>query len=311
MAAIAALIAAPSARSVGGTRAFAISSAATLGTATTLVLHLTSDSPWNRATFSVPLGYTAPDMGRQTPGIAMSHVSLRAALASGEAVEGGGPGIGSVLVADPASHLADTCSPGRHEAVWTMNAPLDGRDVQIPVYVDDGGDDAGYAFRLTVCGDAGGGMRLTGFDLATKIFVNPRRAGAYVWRAQIDDGDYRSIATLPTTLRVSRVRRVDRGKAIVTGVVRSGGHGRQGVRVAVWSKRNSGQQGFALAHTNAKGSFTVRISAPKGRLRVWATVEAVPPATGLPCDRAAAPTCVAQSNYGTFALKSNVVRLRG
>jgi hypothetical protein len=42
---------------------------------------------------------------------------------------------GDVIVADPAQHTKDACSPGTHIAVWLLNLSVAGQTISLPVYV--------------------------------------------------------------------------------------------------------------------------------------------------------------------------------
>ena len=63
------------------------------------------------------------------------------------------PLTGDVIVADPAQHTKDACSPGTHIAVWLLNLSVAGQTISLPVYVTaTSGTEAGLGpAKLEVC----------------------------------------------------------------------------------------------------------------------------------------------------------------
>jgi hypothetical protein len=60
---------------------------------------------------------------------------------------------GDVIVADPAQHTKDACSPGTHIAVWLLNLSVAGQTISLPVYVTaTSGTEAGLGpAKMEVC----------------------------------------------------------------------------------------------------------------------------------------------------------------
>jgi len=63
------------------------------------------------------------------------------------------PLTGDVIVADPAAHTKDPCSPGNNQAVWILQLSVAGQTINLPVYVNPTATvEAGLgAAKLTVC----------------------------------------------------------------------------------------------------------------------------------------------------------------
>ena len=63
------------------------------------------------------------------------------------------PLTGDVLVADPAQHTKDACSPGTNQAVWILQLSVAGQTINLPVYVNPtAGAETGLgSAKLAVC----------------------------------------------------------------------------------------------------------------------------------------------------------------
>jgi hypothetical protein len=105
---------------------------------------------------------------------------------------------GPVKAEDPAGFVSNPCSPGLHEAVWTLNAALPGQPADpIPVYIDHttGAEATFSSAKLTTCfrdpmlppGDprrAPNGTKVLDASFTVKgVFKNPSVAGNKTWRS--------------------------------------------------------------------------------------------------------------------------------
>jgi hypothetical protein len=105
---------------------------------------------------------------------------------------------GPVKAEDPAGFVSNQCSPGVHEAVWTLNAALPGQPANpIPVYVDHttGAEAAFSSAKITTCfrdpmlppsdpRRAPNGTKFLDASFTVKgVFKNPSVAGNTTWRS--------------------------------------------------------------------------------------------------------------------------------
>ena len=164
------------------------------GAVTVVVAQETSDDPTARITIYVAPGYTTT-LG-QAPGTTIGSV-----IAHVQVLDLGPnalPLSGAVKTDSPANYVSNPCSPGLHEAVWTLNAALPGQPANpIPVYVDHtaGADAALGSAKLQVCfrdptlpaGDprrAPNGLKFLDAAFTVQgIFRNPTAPANKLWRS--------------------------------------------------------------------------------------------------------------------------------
>jgi hypothetical protein len=198
---------------------------------------------------------------------------------------------GAVTTDDPANHLTNTCSPGRHEAVWLIELKTAGGPLRLPIYVDrvTTGPEAAYASaRMLVCfaspyvpppQGTEGGMTVGAAEfLVSGVFKNPRRKGAYAWNALFTPykpgtADLNPALTtqsttyvrlpLQLTVTAKRQRLGTRTFAIVTACVREAGKALRGIPVAVIYRPTVRRTRTVITRrTNARGCAIFRF-------RVW------------------------------------------
>jgi hypothetical protein len=198
-----------------------------------------------------------------------------------------------VTTDDPANHLTNTCSPGRHEAVWLLEFATAGGRLRLPIYVDrvTTGLEAAYASaRMLVCFrspyvppplGAQAGITVRAADIhVSQVFKNPRRPGVYAWNALFTPykpgtADLNPALTtqnttylrLPVhfTVRAKRQRVGKRTFAIVTACLREAGKALQGIRVDILFQSPFLER-VASGRTNALGCTKIRLRVSRSRL---------------------------------------------
>lgn len=231
---------------------------------------------------------------------------------------------GTVRADDPANHVANSCSPGKHEAVWIMELTLAGTRYRVPVYVDrvTTGPEAAFASaRMRICAgspyvpppQAQPAVSVTYADLTVRdVFTNPDRQDTYPWNAVFVPytpgsatlnpalaAQSTSYIGLPATFSV-RAKRLKRGKrtfAIVTACLREAGQGLRGIQVNLYYGGTTvfSSKKVASPRTNARGCATSRIRIAK-LMVVFASARV--PIRGAPgCTPLLAPTCSGASIY--------------
>jgi hypothetical protein len=163
------------------------------GAVTVVVAQEKADDPTATITIYVGHGYTTT-LG-QAPGTTIGSVvaHVEALDRSTNTLQLTGP----VKTDNPASHVSDTCDPGLHEAVWVLNAALQGQAFPIPVYVDHttGSEAAFSSAKLVLCfappdvppgtpGRAPNGDKfLDAAFTVSGIFTNQRTVGFELWHS--------------------------------------------------------------------------------------------------------------------------------
>lgn len=258
------------------------------GAVTVVVAQERDNDPTARITIYVGPGYTV-NLG-QTPGTQIGTV-----LADVQVLDLGPnvlPLSGPVKADTPANYVSNPCSPGLHEAVWTLNAALPGQPANpIPVYVDHAtaSESAFSSAKMTVCfrdptlppGDPRRSPNGTKFlDAAFTvrgIFTNPSSAGSKVWRSVFTPWapgtgspnppgtrEAQGIVPMPYSVSVKRVKRnVRRGFFRLAGTVNVAGRATSGTRLLLFAK--TGKAAFkAVATTRTKrGKYVFNRRLPK------------------------------------------------
>jgi len=235
-------------------------------------------------TIYAPLGYGVT-LG-QTPGTKIGDVDARILVRSPVVAQA--PAEGTVNARDPAQFVGNSCSPGVHEAVWTIDATVNGSPVQFPMYVDritSGAEAAFASLRIRVCfaspyvpppqGSVSGASLLVAAFSVQGVFRNPVTPGSYPWNALFtpytngtatvnpaNSAQSTSFTRLPVQLGIS-AKKIKRGKlsfARVTGCVKEAGRAVRGVTVNFAAGRSAGRVAVVKrARTNARGCATVLI----------------------------------------------------
>lgn len=231
-----------------------------------------------------PLGYGVT-LG-QAPGTKIGDLDgvVRVGALGGARVEI----TGTVTARDPAAYVSNPCSPGLHEAVWTIDTSLAGTALSIPMYVDritTGAETAFASARMRIClaspyvpppqGAASGASLIVAAFSVQGVFSNPNTRGSYPWNglfipytvgaATLNPGNAAqstSYTRLPVQLAVT-AKKVKRGKrtfARVTACLSEAGQRVRGVRVNILAGRTARRTGrVARPRTNSRGCATVLV----------------------------------------------------
>lgn len=195
---------------------------------------------------------------------------------------------GTVNARDPATYASNPCSPGVHEAVWTIDTMLAGTALSIPMYVDrvTTGPEAAFASaRIRVClaspyvpppqGAASGASLIVAAFSVIGVFSNPNTRGQYPWNAvfvpyapgtaTLNPGNAAqstSYTRLPVQLNVTarKIRRGNRRFARVTACLTEGGQRVRGVRVNIFAGRSARRVArVGRPRTNSRGCATLLV----------------------------------------------------
>jgi hypothetical protein len=228
-----------------------------------------TDDPTAKDTVYAPLGYgvnlTQP-VGTKI-GDASATLVLRGAGDAEVDVEG------EVIVADPAAHPNDPCSPGLHQAVWTLTITVAGMPVPVTLYVDavTAGPEAAFASaKIQLClaapvGTPGAQLLLALFDV-NGVFTNPPSSTNRLWRATFTPyfpgtatpnpaGTTEGQALVPGRVSFKlTVKSLRRGRIILSGRVLAAGFIVRGATIDIYV----GNRRVARTRTDRTGRFTVR-----------------------------------------------------
>lgn len=157
---------------------------------------------------------------------------------------------GDVVADNPASHIADACSPGTNQAVWNMNLSVAGQTLVIPIYVNAtaGAAAALGAYDLKIClppwdvpvgapGRAAFGAQLVDARLVlNSIFTSPTTAGTGVWEMittpwtpgkgtpnPAGTWESRAVVPLPVVLTIKASYNAKKNTWTVSGTLTEGG----------------------------------------------------------------------------------------
>jgi hypothetical protein len=262
----------------------------------------TGDEVTGRVTIYAPNGYSAK----------LDH-AVGAALGTGNVfvLVGGAPAGnqgGTVKVEDPAKHVADSCAPGRHDAVWIFEFSFAGTTVRLPVYVDrvTQGPEAAYASaRMLACiPPPQSGVSVLSVDFALRgVFTNPRARGTYAWnavfipyafgmRALNPAGAVQSTSWVRLPLTVAVKTRSRGGLLFVMVCVRVTGQPVGGARVEILTGPpfKNGTRYLAGGPTSRRGCATLAVRPRRKPTRMFATAQTfVRAASG--CSGTFAPRC--------------------
>ncbi len=177
---------------------------------------------------------------------------------------------------DPAAHA---CSPGDHEAVWSLNLSLLGQLLEVPIYISK--ENGGLTLDLCVPPVTSGGplLPVEALHLILPELRAPRTKGVYTWRAVVTptapdrhtllpNNAYELRALVPIPNHVALHSRYDpkTHTAILHGAVQSAGKPRAGATVIFTSLiRKVTPRGVEYhdayagwARTDAAGGFLFR-----------------------------------------------------
>ncbi len=206
-----------------------------------------SDAAPAKVSIYAPTGYTGTVTATPGTQIGTVHADLQALQISPDAII---QADGTVLTANPATYVGNTCSPGTHTAVWLLHVTVSGQTIDVPVYVDAPAPTSdplaqGAPFRLVFClsspyAEAGAarapfGVKLINAQMTLNqgIVVNPSTRGIYPWRSivtpyTVNSGtpnpagtvEARAFVRLPVSLTLAAKVKTTRHKVKVHGKTR-------------------------------------------------------------------------------------------
>jgi hypothetical protein len=285
------------------------------GAVTVVVAQETSDDPTARIVIYVPLGYTV-NLGQP------AGTTIGSVLAGVQILDLGPnrlPLEGPVMTDTPTNYTSNPCSPGLHEAVWTLNAALPGQPANpIPVYVDHtvGPEAAFSSAKLTVCfrdptlpasdpRRSPSGLKFLDATFTVRgVFRNPSKAGTNLWRSAFvpytpgtgspnaaGAAEAQAVVPMPYSISAKRVT-ARRGFFRIAGVVSISGKRPSGLPLALYTgvkgKNGIAYKLSARTRTRRGGKYAFNRRLPKKT--TYALVERLPSevpcsasATGAPC----------------------------
>jgi hypothetical protein len=294
------------------------------GAVTIVVAQERTDDPTARIVIYTPAGYSVTlgqpagtQIGTVTAGVQILDLSPnRIALT------------GPVKTDTPANYVANPCSPGLHEAVWTLNAALPGQPANpIPVYVDHttGAEATFSSAKLTVCfrdptlprtdpRRSPNGIKFLDAAFTVRgVFQNPSTAGTKIWRSiftpytpgtgnpnAAGTREAQGVVPMPYSLSLKRIKKVRRGFYRVAGTLNVAGKAPTGVRVALFSavaKRGTLSFKVVARVKTRKGKFAFQRRLPRRAIVVFAEREP----TQAQCATTISPAPC------SFAIESNAI----
>ena len=228
---------------------------------------------------------------------------------------------GTVRADNPANHVSNSCAPGMHDAVWTVDFTLAGTTYRLPIYVDrvtTGPEAAHASARMRLCPASPyfgqqGAVSLTYADLTLDdVFTNPAGQGVYAWNGVFvpytpGTGSLNTALAaqstayigLPGTFVVTAKRQKRRKLmfALVKACLHEAGQAVRGIRVRLYygGKTVFSSKRVASPLTDARGCATARIRIRK--LMVVFASARVPIRGAARCTPSLAPRCSGASTY--------------
>ena len=247
---------------------------------------------------------------------------------------------GALRADNPANYATNSCAPGVHEAVWTLEFDVLGSPYRGQIYVDrvaPGTPEAAYASaKLVLClpspyvpppqGAPSGATLIVAAFSVGGVFRSPATRGSHAWNAVFvpytpstanpnpgNAAQSTSFVRLPVRFGLT-VRRQKRGKrtfARATACISEAGQRIRGVRVLFYRGPNTRRaRRVASGRTNSRGCFTTRIRVNARAVVIYALVEEVPARQSGTCRPVLVPRCTEASIAPAFDLLSVVRRVR-
>jgi hypothetical protein len=247
------------------------------------------------------------------------------------------PLTGDVIVADPAQHTKDLCSPGNNQAVWILQLSVAGQTINLPVYVNPTASvEAGLgAAKLSVClspadtpqGSPGrspfGAQLKSATFTVNNVFTPP--AGGVRWESlwtpySVGNGVPNAAGTVEARAFVGpgaitlagRVTSKPKRVVALTGKVTASGVGIAGAAVNLLLNGKARYK----AKTTASGAYSFRLQKKKGSKVTTTTFQskvsvAERDVTATGCATPAVPPipCVS-ATQGAFTATSKKIRIR-
>src|SRR4051794_12172652 len=230
-----------------------------------LQVNLAADTPAlpKKVVVEVPSGYTLDLSGE--PGSTVGDASV---AMIGTDAESFATGNGRLFIRDAAdpiwSKRAETCAPGKHDAVWGAATSLAGQQMQIVVAVDQR-PGAGYLLHLCtsqLASDAPAGALIS---LGIEGMTAPTDPGEYRWRAHVipqarPSYELQAVLELPAAVSLT-ARTTAHGSVTLTGRVIERGTPLSRAVVSLVGQRGENDAGDWLVRTDANGFFrkTIRL----------------------------------------------------
>ena len=228
--------------------------------------------------------------------------------------------IGRITAGTPSEHVANSCSPGLHEAVWLLEVDAGEEQRLVPMFVDRTIVlvTALGAYKLEACLEPAAelGMRIAMLELDFDELTNPPVAGGYTWRAFVtpygsDGQDTRRTfelrSTVPLPMKLTLHGRFDptAKRAVLSGRFLSPAFDVSDMPVELYVKVGRYLEPVTWTRTHAHGSYSFR-----RKLRGKATFAA---ATGAIVDcgaSRAAAGCVSETIAGVASAEVTVAPRR-
>jgi hypothetical protein len=259
------------------------------GAVTVVVAQETADDPTARIVIYAAPGYTTTlnQAAGTTIGSVVAGVQILDLSTNRIELKG------AVKTDVPANYVANPCSPGLHEAVWTLNAALPGQPANpIPVYVDHttGAEAAFSSAKMTVCfrdptlpaadpRRAPNGLKFLDAAFTVKgVFKNPTNAGIAPWRSVFTPytpgtgnpnaagtREAQGVVPMPYSVSLKRVK-ARRGFFRLAGRINVAGTAPSGVALRLFAgvKGKSGVAFKAVASTKTRrGNYAFNRRLPK------------------------------------------------
>jgi hypothetical protein len=286
------------------------------GAVTVVVAQEKADDPTARIVIYTPAGYNVTlgqpagtQIGTVTAGVQVLDLSQNRIVLSG-----------AVKAESPASYVSNPCSPGLHEAVWTLNAALPGQPPnQIPVYVDHttGAEATFSSAKLTTCfrdptlppadpRRAPNGLKFLDAAFTVKgVFQNPTAPGLKLWRSLFTPytpgtgnpnaagtKEAQGVVPMPYSISLKRItKHVRRGFYRVAGTLNVAGKASSGTPITLYSAvAKKGALNFKpIAHTRTKkGKFAFQRRLPTKAAVIFAerepsAAQCAPTVSAAPC----------------------------
>lgn len=304
--------------------------------ATSLTIKLSqdaSDQQPSRINIYLPAGYTANTSA--TPGTTIGTTTGVVIARDQGNIDL--PLTGDVIVADPASHTKDPCSPGNNLAVWILQLSVAGQTINLPVYLNPtAGIETGLgSAKLTVClapsdtpmGSPGrspfGAQLKSATFTVNNVFTTP--AGAARWESlwtpwSVGTGVPNPVGTIEARAFVGpgaitlAARVTSKAKRVVSlnGRVSASGVGVVGATVSLLLNGKARYK----AKTTANGAYKFMLQKKKGSkvtttfFQSKVTVGEQDVTTAGCASPAAPPIPCVSATQGAFTAISNKIRIR-
>ena len=229
--------------------------------------------------------------------------------------------VGKITADAPSAHVANSCAPGVHQAVWLLRVDIDGRKNVVPLFVDRtvGADTLLGGYRVEGClpRSLDLGTRIAMLELDLHELTNPPVPGGYTWRAFVTPYEgsgpdttrtFELRSTVPLPMRLTLGVRYDRTRrqALLTGRFIAPGFDVAGMPVELYVKSGRYLEPLRWTRTRADGRFSLRRRI-RGRTTFAAATGAI---TACRSGITAPAGCVSETIAGVASAEATVVPRR-